>query len=131
VTRDNISEHEWLFPEGFTGFRTGLREHIDTQRFVGYDAGIYLYLHMHARWTAGICYTCAPVIKDKLGIPLSSVQDSLYRMRDRKYINYPKGDGRRTSYAVLIHKARPTVGMLFCTYPDPIPRNSSSFRLSV
>ncbi len=113
MNNDTFSEDNWLFPEGYTGLRFGIGEHINDRRFVGYDFGIYCYLHIRARWATGICYTNAVAIAGELTIPLTSVQESLQRMRERKYINYSKGDGSRGLYTVLIHKARPTVGVLY------------------
>jgi hypothetical protein len=101
-----------LFPDGFTGIRSGLKEHILGGRFVGCDLGVYAYLLISANWQTGIAYTCASAIGKHLEIPTTSINNSLYRMRERGFINYPKGDGSRGLYAVYIHKARPTVGVL-------------------
>lgn len=103
---------EQLAPDGFIMIRSGIREHIDGGRFLGFDLGVYLYLHAISSWKTGIAYTCAKAIGEKLEVPARSVNNSLYRMRERGYINYPKGDGSRGLYCVYIHKARPTVGAL-------------------
>ena len=110
---EDQNQIEKLFPEGFTGFRTGLREHINNRRFTLTDAAVYLYLHMHSTWRTGICYTCAPTIAALYNAPVTTVNDSFSRMRRRRYVNYPPGKGQRGLYPVLIHKARPTVGVLF------------------
>jgi len=79
-----------------------------------YDLGIYAFLHLHADWATGIYTGCA------LGIAIGfgdsrikeQIQKSLRRLKDRKYINYRNGDGRRGAYSILINKYEPRIGEL-------------------
>ncbi|MFZ0685621.1 MAG: hypothetical protein WAM89_08745 [Terriglobales bacterium] len=92
--------------------RSGLRDHVTNGRFTAIDLGVYMYLHMIAKWGTGIAYTNAVAIGNVLDTPTTTINGSLARLRERGYIQYPKGDGKRGSYFIYIMKYRPTVGML-------------------
>ncbi|GEM_PF-6036888 len=101
-----------LFPDGYVGLRNGLLEHINAGCFIGYDLSVYVYLHYIAKWQTGIAYTCASAIGEHQKIPTTSVNNSLHRLRERGYINYPKGKGKHGLYLIAINKAVPTAGVL-------------------
>lgn len=98
--------------DNFTPIRNGLLEHIRDGKLCPFDLGIYTFLQLTMNWETGICFTNARSISTQFGGQVSAkdVRQSLYRLRQKRYINYREGDGSRGSYDVLIHKCRPTVG---------------------
>jgi hypothetical protein len=98
--------------DNFTAIRNGLLEHIRAGKICPFDLGIYTFLQLTMDWETGICFTNARSIAVQFGSTVSAkdVRQSLYRLRQKRYVNYREGDGSRGSYDVLIHKARPTVG---------------------
>lgn len=100
--------------DSFLALRRGLRDHIRRGCLCPTDLGIYTYIHFEADWSTGIFTGCALSIAYGFNDPnlKECVQKSLRRLRDRHYINYPKGDGSRGSYPILINKYEITVGDL-------------------
>src|SRR5438128_198506 len=91
----------------FTKIRNGLKDHIEAAQFTPVDLGVYLFLHLYAQWDSCICWTSAAGIAstfdhDKIKVAVRQVQDSLHRLRSRGYIDYPKGNGHRGGYPVLL-----------------------------
>ena len=103
--------------DNFTAIRNGIREHVSAGKLSPFDLGIYTFLHLWADWKTGIYQGCALSIAYSFGDPSQKghIQQSLRRLRDRRYINYPRGDGSRGGYSILIHKYEPTVGELLGT----------------
>ncbi len=77
-----------------------------------FDLGIYIFLHLRADWKTGIFFGCALTIAYRFGDPAAKaqVQRSLRRLRDRNYINYRNGDGKKNGYPILINKYSVRVG---------------------
>jgi hypothetical protein len=100
--------------DGFTKIRNGIVEHINDGKLSPFDLGIYTYLQLRADWTTGIVKTCAASIAYGFSDAslTKAIQRSLHRLRDRHYINYPEGYGKRGRYEILIHKYRVAVGRL-------------------
>ena len=98
--------------DNFTAIRNGLLDHIRDGKLCPFDLGIYLFLHLTEDWETGICFTNARAIAVQFGgrVNAKDVRQSLYRLRERRYVNYRDGDGSRGCYDVLLHKSRPTVG---------------------
>ncbi len=98
--------------DNFTALRNGIRDHIRCGQFPPFDLGIYTFLHLNAEWTTGIYTGCALTIAYQFGDPRQrpKIQKALRRLRDRKYINYRNGDGKRKGYPILINKYFVTVG---------------------
>jgi hypothetical protein len=98
--------------DNFTPIRNGLREHIQEGKIPPFDLGVYTAIHLLANWSTGICQACALSIAFFFGSPSwkTRIQKSLRRLRDRGYIQYPKGGGMRGAYPILIHKYEVTVG---------------------
>jgi hypothetical protein len=98
----------------FTAIRNGIREHVSAGTMSPFDLGVYIFLHLWAEWETGIYRGCALSIAYSFGDPSlkTHIQQSLRRLRDRRYINYPHGDGSRGGYPIMIHKYEPTVGKL-------------------
>jgi len=100
--------------DNFTPIRNGIREHISAGNLCPFDLGIYVLLHLRADWATGIFRGCALSIAYAFNDPSLKhhINKSLIRLRERRYINYAKGSGRRGAYEVLIHKYDVTVGQL-------------------
>jgi hypothetical protein len=100
--------------QGFLRLRNGILEHVDEGVFHGRMRayGLYVYLLQRRKWASGIVWTNARSISTTFGEPLSSIQEDLRFLRDRNYIQYPKGSGRRGNYPVCIINDQPTEGML-------------------
>lgn len=98
--------------DNFTAIRNGILEHIQEGKLCPFDLGIYVFLHLRADWSTGIYHGCALGIAHAFNEPSLKhhINKSLIRLRERRYINYPKGCGRRGGYEVLIHKYHVTVG---------------------
>jgi hypothetical protein len=96
----------------FTPIRNGILEHIQAGHLCPFDLGIYLVLHLRADWSTGIYQGCALTLAYQFGNPSlkAHIQKSLRRLRDRQYVNYRKGDGKRKGYPILINKFFVTVG---------------------
>jgi hypothetical protein len=108
-TEDSLDQ---LAPDGFIMVRAGIREHVANRQFTAIDLGVYMYLHMIAKWSCGIAYTNAVAIGNVLDTPTTTINGSLARLRERGYIQYPRGTGHRGSYFIYIMKYRPTVDVL-------------------
>jgi hypothetical protein len=106
--------------ENFVAIRNGLFEHIAAGKLAPFDLGIYVFLIAKADWGTGIYLGCALTIAFQFGDAKikEHVQKSLRRLRDRQYINYRNGDGKRGAYPILINKYEPTVGELCGTRLD-------------
>jgi hypothetical protein len=100
--------------DGFARLRNGLREHIKQGKISPQDLGIYLYLHYECNWATGIYHGSALGIAYGFDNPRlkQSIQRSLTRLRENKYINYRKGDGTHKGYNILINKFEPQGGKL-------------------
>jgi hypothetical protein len=100
--------------DNFTPIRNGLWDHIREGKLCPFDLGIYVFLHLRADWATGIYRGCALTIAHGFNDPSLKlhVNKALIRLRDRQYINYPKGNGTRGGYSVLIHKYEVTVAEL-------------------
>jgi hypothetical protein len=100
--------------ENFTPIRNGLLDHALSGKLSPFDFGIFVFLIMRADYSTGICSTCALTIACQFGNPSEKkhIQRALYRLRERKFINYPGGDGSRGAYPILINKFLVTVGGL-------------------
>jgi len=99
----------------FTAIRNGIKEHIEAGQFSDRELGVYLFLHLWARWDCGIIWTTAASIKGTFKnkeVKLRSVQNSMNRLRKKEYIDYKPGDGSGWVYPVLIVKALCTDGVL-------------------
>ena len=98
---------------GYVQIRNGLREHVAAGQFSPTDLAVYLFLHLHKNWKTAICWTNARSIATCFKLDhASTVQDSFRRLRDKGYIQYRPGDGKRGSYPVLIVGDEPTHGVL-------------------
>jgi hypothetical protein len=106
--------------ENFVAIRNGILEHLAVGNLGPFDLGIYLFLHLRANWATGVYQGSALTIAFQFGDARikEHVQKSLRRLRDRHYINYRNGDGKRGAYPILINKYEPTVGELFGTRLD-------------
>lgn len=95
----------------FTAIRNGLLEHALAGKLSPFDFGLYIFLIMRANYLTGIYEGCALTIACQFGDPSQKehVQKSLRRLRDKKYLNYRNGDGRRGAYPILINKFDVTV----------------------
>jgi hypothetical protein len=100
--------------DNFTPIRNGLLDHIRDGKLCPFDLGIYVFLHLRADWATGIYHGCALTIAHAFNDPSLKhhVNKALIRLRERQYVNYRKGDGRRGGYPILIHKYQVTVGEL-------------------
>ncbi len=100
--------------DGFAKIRNGLLDHALAGKLAPFDFGLYVFLIMRADFATGVYQGCALTIAYQFGDPSHKehVQKALRRLRDKKYINYPKGDGSRGGYPILINKFEPTVGEL-------------------
>src|SRR4051794_8761323 len=100
--------------DNFTPIRNGLWDHIREGKLCPFDLGIYVFLHLRADWASGIYRGCALTIAHGFNDPSLKlhINKALIRLRDRHYINYPKGNGTRGGYPILIHKYEVTVGEL-------------------
>jgi hypothetical protein len=100
--------------ENFTPIRNGLLDHALAGKLSPFDFGIFVFLIMRADYSTGICSTCAVTIACQFGDPSEKkhIQRALHRLRERKFINYPGGDGSRGAYPILINKFFVTVGRL-------------------
>jgi uncharacterized protein YdaU (DUF1376 family) len=98
--------------ENFTAIRNGLLEHLQSAHMGPFDLGVYTLLHLRADWETGVTTTCALTLAYHFGNPSLKphIQKALRRLRDRKYINYRNGDGKRNAYPILINKYFVTVG---------------------
>jgi len=98
--------------DNFTAIRNGLLGHALAGKLSPFDFGLYVFLIMRAGYSTGIYEGCALTIACQFGDPSQKehVQKSLRRLRDKKYINYRNGDGRRGAYPILINKFDVTVG---------------------
>lgn len=104
-----------LFKDGFSAIRHGIKEHIENGQFSDRELGIYLFLHLYARWDSGIIWTTAASIKGTMKhkeMKLRTVQNCLKRLREKEYIDYPEGKGNSGVYPVLIVKSTCTTGVL-------------------
>jgi len=107
-----------LRESGFLRLRKGIFEHIRKGTMTGMDFIVYCTLLNYADYSTGIVKTNATSLAATWGHlseaknSKESVQNSLQRLRKNGYIIYPKGDGKRGSYLVLIDKYEPTVGAL-------------------
>jgi hypothetical protein len=100
--------------DNFTPLRNGLVDHIQQGKLCPFDLGIYTFLHLHADWATGVYHGCALAIAHGFSDPSLKhhINKSLIRLRERQYINYQKGCGRRGGYPILINKYSPRVGEL-------------------
>ena len=100
--------------ENFTAIRNGLLDHLRDGKICPFDLGIYVLLHLRANWATGIYHGCALSIAHQFADTNLKIHinKALIRLRERQYINYRKGDGRRGGYPILIHKYHVTVGEL-------------------
>jgi hypothetical protein len=92
--------------DNFTPLRNGILEHLRDGKLCPFDFGIYALLHLGADWSTGIYHGCAGTIAYQFGAPTLKphINKTLMRLRERKYINYRKGNGTRGGYPILIHK---------------------------
>jgi len=69
---------------------------------------------LHVDYATGIYTGCALGIAFGFGDPRiqGQIQKSLRRLKDRGFINYPKGNGSRGPYRILINKYEPRGGEL-------------------
>jgi len=100
--------------DNFTAIRNGILDHIRDGKICPFDFGVYVFIHLRADWSSGICHACASTIAYQFGDPKlkKHIQRSLHRLRERKYINYLEGNGKRGSCPILIHKYGVAVGGL-------------------
>ena len=99
--------------DGFAQIRNGLLEHIKAGKLSPADAGVYLYLHLACDYKTGIIHTTAlGIAATGFGdaIYTDKVQESLSRLKKIRFINYPKGIGKRGGYDILIDKFEPKGG---------------------
>jgi len=98
--------------EGFTKIRNGLLDHALKGKLSPFDFGIYTWLIMKADFSTGIYTGCALTIAYNFGDQglKEHIQKSRRRLRDRQFINYRNGDGKKSSYPILINKFSVTVG---------------------
>ena len=100
--------------QGFLRLRNGILEHVDEGVWYGHlrAYGLYVYLLQRRKWASGIVWTNARSIATSFGEPLSSIQQDFRFLRERNYIQYPSGNGRRGNYPVCLINDQPTEGML-------------------
>ena len=100
--------------DNFTALRNGILEHRRAGKMPPFDSGIFDHLLARCNWQTGIYHGCALSLAFDFGdISLKEpIQRCLRRLRDRKYINYPQGTGKRGGYDILIHKYEIVVGKL-------------------
>lgn len=100
--------------EGFSKIRNGLLDHALTGKLSPFDFGLYVFLIMRANFRTGIYDGCALTIAYQFGNPglKEHVQKALRRLKDRQFINYRNGDGRRGAYQILVNKYDITDGEL-------------------
>ena len=86
--------------ENFTPLRNGILEHLRDGKICPFDLGIYVMLQLRADWSTGIYRGCALSVAHQFGDSTlrKHVTKSLFRLREKGYINYRKGDGVRGSY---------------------------------
>lgn len=133
-TRKTRGEFKPVVPKlsesGFIRLRVGIFEHAASGKMTPYDFAIYLTLHKWANWRSGICTTTAASLASNWGDWGSvaesgsdteeqttnrkrrTIQNCLHRLRERGYINYRTGDGKRGAYPILINKYEPSLGAL-------------------
>jgi hypothetical protein len=100
--------------ENFTALRNGILEHRRAGKMPPFDSGIFDHLLTRCNWETGIYHGCALALAFDFGdVSLKeAIQRCLRRLRDRKYINYPEGTGKRGGYDILIHKYEVAKGKL-------------------
>jgi hypothetical protein len=98
--------------QGFTRLRNGLLEHVEEGKFTLRTYGLYTYLHQRKHWLSGVCWTNAQSIATTFMEKKSTVQYDMRVLRDRGYIQYPVGFGKKGSYPVLLVNDQPTHGVL-------------------
>jgi len=100
--------------ENFTALRNGILEHRRAGKMPPFDSGIFDHLLARCNWATGIYHGCALALAFDFGdVSLKeAIQRCLRRLRDRKYINYPEGTGKRGGYDILIHKYEVAIGKL-------------------
>ena len=100
--------------ENFTALRNGILEHRRAGKMPPFDSGIFDHLLARCNWETGIYHGCALALAFDFGdVSLKeAIQRCLRRLRDRKYINYPEGTGKRGGYDILIHKYEVAKGKL-------------------
>jgi hypothetical protein len=101
-----VIESPELFPDGFTPFANGIRDHLRDGMFTPTEWCVYTTLHLWAEWGTGIYYgnaeSLTPIWAGNL--KQRTVRDCLYSLREKKYINYREGDGKRGPFNILINK---------------------------
>ncbi len=100
--------------ENFTALRNGILEHRRAGKMPPFDSGIFDHLLTRCNWETGIYHGCALALAFDFGdVSLKeAIQRCLRRLRDRKYVNYPEGTGKRGGYDILIHKYEVAKGKL-------------------
>jgi hypothetical protein len=98
--------------ENFTPIRRGILDHLRGGKMCPFDLGVYVALHLRADWSTGVYRGCALALAYDFGDSnlRDHIKKSLFRLRERGFINYPKGDGMRGSYDILINKRDVTSG---------------------
>jgi hypothetical protein len=93
---------------------TGLDEHLYQGKFTPTSLGIYLLLLRHCHWGTGVYFGCAGRLENLFGGTANKavINHALAHLRGNRLINYPKGDGTRGSYNILVHKHLARVGAL-------------------
>src|SRR4029077_14548775 len=114
--------------DNFTAIRNGLLDHALAGKLSPVDFGLYVFLIMRANYSTGIYEGCALTIACQFGDPSQKehLQKSLRRLRDKKYLNYRNGDGRRGAYPILINKFDVTVGELSGMAPQCVETQRTS-----
>jgi hypothetical protein len=99
--------------EGFVKIRRGLLEHFKQGKLAASDGGVYFYLLMECDYTTGTLYGDSKGIASGMGgmTSVDQIRHSLARLRKNKFINYPKGNGKRGSYLIILDKYEPTSGI--------------------
>lgn len=97
---------------GFTAIRNGILEHVEESNFCLRSYGLYTYLHQRKRWTSGVVWTNAQSIATSFGEKLTTVQSLMQKLRQKGYIQYPKGFGRKGNYPVVLVNDQPRDGVL-------------------
>jgi len=111
--------------QNFTVVRNGIIAHRRAGKMPPFDSGIFDHLLARCDWETGIYHGCALALAFDFGDPSlkEAIQRCLRRLRDRKYINYPEGTGKRGGYDILIHKYEVAKGKLSGTRLNAWARN--------
>lgn len=90
----------------FVPIFTGLVDNIANGEFTPASLGVYIVLHLHCGWDTGIYLGSSSNIGEHMGGVADKwvICDALAHLKRHNKINYPKGNGSRKGYRILINK---------------------------